>query len=575
MSEAADAKPPVIKPAPPQSVVLRKLFLMLFVRGRSSRGLGNASSRSPLLRLFEFLRRRRSGGSPGTMAPPSIASKLALTLFVYSIIGFWLAMMMIPQPLFTMSFLLHSATVGFLGMFVASSAGEVLFNKEEGDILLHRPVSSVTMLWAKVRVLVEVSLWLAGAFNLVAFFVGAFKAETGWLFPFAHMASTAMEALFCTSCVVVIYQLCLRWIGRERLDGLMTTTQVFFTIAIVVGGQVVPRLMFRADGTMTITAHAWWMGLLPPGWFAGFDNAVANGGGKNSWMLAIAGVAATAGVMWIAFGRLAESYETGLQRLAETASRPKRQGGGGRRWVDVLISVPPLRWWLRDSISRGSFLLVTAYLMRDRDVKLRVYPGLAPLMVMPFIFLLQPGGMRGGGLGQDFGVAFAGAYLGLVPMLSLNMLQYSQQWQASDIFRVAPMLGPMELCNGARRAVLFLLTLPLLLVFAITARLVHHDNSTLLLLLPGVIALPVYALVPCLLGQAVPLSKPTEEAKSANRGLLMVGVMLVSFVVSGVAYFAWKTGFFWWYLLVEIVMLGIAYWGMRKALARLEWSPAE
>jgi hypothetical protein len=45
-------------------------------------------------------------------------------------------------------------------------------------------------------------------------------------------------------------------------------------------------------------------------------------------------------------------------------------------------------------------------------------------------------------------------------------------------------------------------------------RLMHHDNSTLLLLLPGMLALPVYALVPCLLGEAVPLSKPTEEAKS-------------------------------------------------------------
>jgi len=278
--------------------------------------------------------------------------------------------------------------------------------------------------------------------------------------------------------------------------------------------------------------------------------------------------------LWIAFGKLAEDYEAGLQRLAETVSRPRRQRGS-RRWTDVLVNAPPLKWWLRDSVSRASFLLVTAYLMRDRDVKLRVYPALAPIMVMPFIFLLQPGGGRGSGFENNFGVAFAGAYLGMVPMLSLNVLQFSQQWQASDIFRVAPMPGPAALCNGARRAVLFLLALPMLLIFALVTRLMHHDNSALLLLLPGIMALPVYALVPCLMGEAVPLSKPTEEAKSTSRGLKFFGVMMISMAVSGVAYLASATGWFWWMMLVEFVAVVVAYLGMRAALTRLQWSPAE
>jgi ABC-2 type transport system permease protein len=286
-------------------------------------------------------------------------------------------------------------------------------------------------------------------------------------------------------------------------------------------------------------------------------------------------VAATAGVLWIAFGKLAEDYEAGLQRLGETVSRPKRQGGG-RRWADVLAGAPPLRWWLRDSVSRASFLLVTAYLMRDRDVKLRIYPALAPVMVMPFIFLFQPGAGNGAGFGHDFGVAFSGAYLGMVPMMSLNVLQYSQQWQASDIFRVAPMAGPAALCNGARRAVLCFLTLPMLLVFGLITRLMHHDSSTLLLLLlPGMLALPVFAMVPCLMGEAVPLSKPTEEAKATSRGWKFFGIMMISMAVSGFAYFAWITGWFWWLMLVETVAVVAIYAGMRASLRTLQWSPAE
>ena len=50
------------------------------------------------------------------------------------------------QPVFGLSLYLHAMTLVFLGMFVASSAGEVLFNKEEGDILLHRPITARALL---------------------------------------------------------------------------------------------------------------------------------------------------------------------------------------------------------------------------------------------------------------------------------------------------------------------------------------------------------------------------------------------------------------------------------------------
>src|SRR5882672_3978622 len=157
---------------PSQGQTLRRLFLTLFLRGRSSRGLRKES------------------------APKSVGSKLALTLAFYALLG-CMAFMFFRQPVFALSLYLHAMTLVFLGMFVAASAGEVLFNKEEADILMHRPIAPRALLWAKIGVLVEVSLWLAGAFNLVGLFVGVGSRDGGWLFPIAHLLSTAMQALFC------------------------------------------------------------------------------------------------------------------------------------------------------------------------------------------------------------------------------------------------------------------------------------------------------------------------------------------------------------------------------------------
>jgi hypothetical protein len=539
------AKPPLLPSqvsAPTPQQALRRLFLTLFLRGRGARGLNQKS------------------------APKSVRDKLALTLVFYAAFG-CLAFSMMQQRVFALAIYLHAMTFAFLGMFVASSAGEVLFNKEEADILLHRPIDPKTMLWSKIRVLVEISLWIAGAFNLAGFFAGLGSPDGGWRFPIAHAISTTFEALFCTGCIVLLYQLCLRWFGRERLDGMMTMAQILVSVGAVLTAQILPRVIFRLGHVLTASESNWWIGLLPPAWFAGFDDAVAGSAAPISWVFGAIAIIVTCAVLWLAFGRLAQNYESGLQAITETV---QKQSKGSRRWIDRLVTMPPLSWWLREPVSRAAFLLTAAYLIRDRDVKLRVYPGIAPIMILPFIFLFQ----KGNGMG-DFGVAFAGAYLGLTPLLALSMLKYSQQWQASDIFRSAPVLGPAEICHGARRAILCFLVFPMLVAIGSVIILLHGFSSQLLLFLPGVIALPVYALVPGLIGKAIPLSSPIEEGKSAGRGLAMILVMFISMALSGIAVFLFSQGYFWPFLAVETTVVIVVYIIMRLAFKNVRWQSAE
>ncbi len=541
---SSPAAPPILpEPPPAPEKTLRRLFLTLFLRGRGARGLNKQG------------------------APKSIGRKLALTLVFYLLFG-CMALYFVRQSVFALSVYLHAMTFVFLGMFVAASAGEILFNKEETDILLHRPITPKTMLWAKIRVLVEVSLWLAGAFNLVGLCVG-FGAAGNWRFPLIHVVSTIMEALFCTGFVVLAYQLCLRWFGRERLDGLMTTVQVLVSVAMIAASQLLPRMIFRLDHVLNLTEASWWIGLLPPAWFAGLDDAVAGSLALNSWLLAAMGLAVTSVVLWLAFVKLARDYEVGLQTINETSSR-RVKTRGGRRWLNKLVQLPPLSWWLRDPVTRASFLLTTAYLFRDRDVKLRVYPGIAPVLIIPFVFLLQDG--RGSGhQPMGFGVPFSGLYLGMVPLLGLQLLQYSQQWQASDIFRLAPIHGPAPLCHGARRAVLCFLALPMFVLVAGVVWLLRGDLTQLLLFIPGLIALPVFALVPGVRGRGVPLSMPSDTAKSAGRGLSLIFVMFIALGLSALASVGWAQGWYWWLVLGEVVLAAIIYTAMRLVLAKARW----
>jgi hypothetical protein len=133
------------------------------------------------------------------------------------------------------------------------------------------------------------------------------------------------------------------------------------------------------------------------------------------------------------------------------------------------------------------------------------------------------------------------------------------------------MIGPGQLCHGARRAVLCLLALPMLVLVGLIVWLLRGDLKPLLLFLPGIIALPVFALVPSLGGRGIPLSLPADAAKSAGRGLNMIVVMAITFGLAEVAALAWTQGWFWWLVLGEAIVAVCLYCVMRLSLMRTRW----
>jgi ABC-2 type transport system permease protein len=96
-----------------------------------------------------------------------------------------------------------------------------------------------------------------------------------------------------------------------------------------------------------------------------------------------------------------------------------------------------------------------------------------------------------------------------------------------------------------------------------------------LLLLPGLISLPVYSIIPSSDGEAVPLSQPGDEARTASRGLVMMVAMFVAIMVATGAWWSWRLGWFWRFVTVETVIAAFLYVGMRRSMLRLTWSSLE
>jgi hypothetical protein len=368
--------------------------------------------------------------------------------------------------------------------------------------------------------------------------------------------------VFSASALVVVYQSCLRWFGRERLDGMMTTMQTLLTILMVLASQ---SFRFMVNARLEWITHAWWVMAMPPMWFASLDAVLsARNFSPGTLGPALIGVAATVLLAWIAFHCLAAAYGEGLMALNETGPAPAKSGRR-RRWMSHMVKIPPLCWWLRNPVERSAFLLTSAYFYRDREVKLRLYPAMAQILVMPFVMIFaMPGG---------FGVTFAGFYLGWLPLLGMQVTEYSEQWRAAEVFQFTPYGKWQPVFHGSRKACLFLITLPMLALLAAAVFFLKREQSQFLLLLPSLIAIPVWSLVPGISGPWLPFSKPFDSRKQSARGCGMMTVVLaISAILGLMAWYCMNNGLFALFLAGETTIAVIIFAAMSFVIAAQgEW----
>src|SRR5207302_6749397 len=128
--------------------------------------------------------------------------------------------------------------------------------------------------------------------------------------------------------------------------------------------------------------------------------------------------------------------------------------------------------------------------------------------------------------------------LGTMPMSALETLRLSSHYAAAEIFAIAPLSSAAPVFHGVRKAILYYLLLPAILVAgALIGYLAPGGRAGLWLAVPGLIAIPTISLLPGWMEEYLPLSRPAArgEQSSRNMGLLFV-TMIVMLAVVGASY---------------------------------------
>jgi ABC-2 type transport system permease protein len=480
---------------------------------------------------------------------------IIFVLVMYMVMGFMSGLIAFSTQidLFTFTIIIHSMTFFIVGMALTSESGDILFNANESDVLVHRPIHPRTLLLAKTINLVGFTLVLATAINLFPTVFALAIAGTRPWFPVVHVVSMVMLCCFCAAAVVCTYGVVIRFLDREKFDNFAAWSQVGMSILFIGGYQVVPRLLQRFEG-LSLEAYAKYLFALPPAWFAGLDSSFA-GDFSFGLVLASFGLAVTALFAYFAISRLSPSYGEGLMKIAETRSGPPTKARAGKRRE---LRIPILRWWLRDPIELWSFRLAGAYMRRDRDMKLRLYPSLTIFLAFPLISLMD---RRNGGF-SAFVPLLTVWMMSMLPFQAMQTLQMSQHYLAADIFAIAPLQSASPVFHGVRKATILYLLIPAMVITGLLIMVLAPGGLLgLELALPGLIAMPVFSLAPGLIEDYLPLSRPASrgEQSSRNLGLMFVSMFAMA-IIMGAAYIAWKLEVLWYAIGIEfVVAIGLHY----------------
>jgi len=469
-------------------------------------------------------------------------------LVVYGIVGVLIGCLaFLRPPVLLYAVALHTMTFFAVGMSAIIEANEILFDRREEEILFPLPVHPSTLLLAKSATLVGFSGLIGLALNLGPTFLGLAAADARPWFPLAHLASVLLLTVFACACVVCVYGFVLRIFGRERFESLAVFAQVGMVVMIVGGMQVVPRLL-EGKSPEKITEIAQWLLPTPPGWFAAFD-AWLGGSTDGGRVLAFAGVAlaATALLVWLAVVRLASGYGEASARAASVPrpiAEPKDVAARPWRSRNAL-----LRRWLRDPIEWAAFRLTGAYLRRDREIRLRVYTSLSMFAVFVVLSILDAQRQR-----TTFMPMVMLAFSGTAVLTAIEALESSSQFAASEIFAAAPLESAAPLYHGVRKACMLFVQAPLVLASLVLILVLPIGKlGSVTIVAPILVLLPTLSLVPGAIGPYLPLSQPPRRGEqTAKRVLMILGTMLGTMALVGVGFLAWRFGFLWLLVLLEI-----------------------
>ncbi|WP_026562678.1 hypothetical protein [Bacillus sp. J37] len=466
------------------------------------------------------------------------------SLWIYVLLGLF----MIPFLFIGDSYLFQmSLFYGIFTFFVMTSMisdfSSVLLDIRDRNILFPKPVNRRTISTAKMVHIMIYLFFLTIALVGIPLIAGLVK--NGLIFFLVSVMNILLIDIFVVGLTALIYLSILLFFDGEKLKDIINYVQIFLSLAIMIGYQLLARSFVIIDLTISFEPQ-WWQVFIFPMWYGAIMDMIMNGDFQPIYLFFSAlGVIFPLLSLWL-YIKFNPAFEQNLQKLTYQGKAKEIKRSKLGQLLLTLIC--------RTHEERTFFRFAGFMMKNERDFKLKVYPSLGFSVVIPFIFIMND-------FNTDFDqISTSNSYLSIYFSLiiiptTMMLLKFSGKYKGSWIYRVAPITQLRPMFSGTIKAFIFKLYLPVYLLLCV-----------LFLALFGVKVLPdlivvfinscLYAVI-CfmILKKSLPFSESFEQVNQ-NNGALVFGLMLIAGLFAGLHFISTLFSYgIYLYLVISIVTL--------------------
>jgi hypothetical protein len=521
-----------------------------------------------IVRIKLLLDTRRTGAL-GFQGQSDTSASMGWAYIFYTIMGVFVGVLLIVVPSTIVSYALyHLYLMFFVAIILISDYSSVILDTSDNTIILPRPVSSNTLLVARITHIVlyiaQFFLCLALGPIVVSFFVH------GWQAGLVNLLGSVLSVGFAFAATGGLYLLLIRFFKEESLKSAINYFQIGSTILMLTSYQVLPRLLNVSDLEGIARELPVWSLLAPPLWMAGaITPFIDQPHSVLSIVCTILAITSPFLVIWASRKYLAPVFATRLADLGTSTTRAMAMERPRTSWLDSLG-----RMVTQPGPERAAFVLVRQYFQRDRKLKLRVYPSIGYFLVMAVLLLVRTkdNNQTWGDFFQQLPttqdhlfVLYACIFLVFGAAFEIY---FSDEFKAAWIYLAAPLERPGIILLGTFKAIVVGFFLPFFLIVSLPVLFIWKFAALPAIIISLVVSMLVIVVVLLANEKHLPLSlQPSARNQSGNVVRGIMALILLALVGYG-HYFLTRLGLWQW--LAVPVAGGLTIFLLRK-YARLSW----
>lgn len=496
---------------------------------------------------------RRRAGDVNLLNQTGNTGSAVMAYIFYTLMGGMVGFLISVVPSSVVAYAMyHSFLMFFITLILITDYSSVILDTSDNTIILPRPVSSKTLLAARVTHIIIYIGQYAFCLCIVPLVV-SFVAH-GWRAGVINIVASLLSIFLAFAATGGLYLLLIRFFQEERLKSIINLFQILTTIFLLASYQLLPRMLQMADIKNMVDYLPWWALPIPPLWMAGSVTVFV-----DQPFTALAGTCMLLAIItpflliWLSTKYLAPLFAS---RLADL----------GTSTVKTAPAETPATWWdkiashvTQPGAERAAFQVVIRYFSRDRKLKLRIYPSIGYFLVLAVLFLVrtkdnsQTWSNFFDQLPQTHGYFMLLYLVIFVVMGAAFEIYFSDEFKAAWIYYATPVEYPGKVLMGTLKAVFMQFFLPFYMLVSVLVLAIWGYPAVPAILVALLMNLFVFLLSLFATEKSLPLSlQPTLRNQNGNFVRGIIAFMLIGSL--GFGHFSLAGFGHWQWMLIPILL---------------------